>query len=65
MRTYTNRYRHTQIFLGWNTSFYAGNQRWTWKLGTKYRSAESVERAILERFPDAVDIKLYKIMSEE
>ena len=66
MRTYNKTYRrHRQIFLGWNATFYADGQRWSWKLGTQYPYKVDAEMAIVKRFPTATKISMYKIMCEE
>ena len=65
MRTYNKTYRrHRQIFLGWNATFYADGQRWTWKLRPHLTKMDA-EDAIFKRFPTATKISMYKIMCEE
>jgi len=65
-QTYFGRYRrHRQIFLGWNTRFIVDGERWTWKLRPSCKYREDAEAAILKRFPNATNIEVVKIMSEE
>jgi len=57
--------RHAHIFLGWDASFKADRQRWTWKLRPHLETKMEAEDAIFERFPNATEIKLRKIICEE
>jgi hypothetical protein len=57
--------RHAHIFLGWDASFKADGKRWTWKLRPHLETKMDAEDAIFERFPNATEIKLRKIICEE
>ena len=65
MKTYKTYRRHRQIFLGWNATFYADGQRWTWKLRPHLTTREDAEDVIFQRFPNATEIKIRKMISEE
>ena len=55
--------RHANIFLGWSASFKSDGKRWTWKL--RPQSKMDAEDLIFKRFPNATEIHLRKIVSEE
>ena len=57
--------RHANVFVGWDCSFKADGQRWTWKLRPSCKYKVDAELAILERFPNATEIKVRKMISEE
>ena len=63
-RSYRPYRRHANIFVGWDCSWKADGKRWTWKLRPHLTKMDA-EDAIFQRFPNATEIKIRKMISEE
>jgi hypothetical protein len=65
MKTSNTYRRHAQVFLGWEISFVSGGQVYTGKLDTRYRSWVDAQLRVQRQYPDATEISIVKIMSED
>jgi hypothetical protein len=65
MKTSNTYRRHTQVFMGWQISFLSNGQVYNGKLDTRYRSWVDAQLRVQRQYPDATEISIVKIMSED
>lgn len=65
MKTFNTYRRHAQVFMGWQISFVSNGQVYNGKLDTRYRSWVDAQLRVQRQYPDATEISIVKIMSED
>ena len=65
MKTYNTYRRHSQTFLGWQITFVSKGKTYNGTLDTRYRSWVDAQLRVQRQYPDATEISIVKIMSED
>lgn len=56
--------RHEHIHMGWTATFDMDGKRYSWKLGSQYKTKIDVECRVFEKYPTATNVRCNKHVCE-
>lgn len=56
--------RHEHIHMGWTATFDMNGKRYSWKLGSQYKTKIDVEYRVFEKYPTATNVRCNKHVCE-